>query len=312
MTKPQTFIGIDVSKRRLDVAIRPTDETFSVNNAPKEIDSLVKRLKAIKPALIIVEATGGLEMPVTWAMAEAELPVVVQNPRKVRQFAGAIGKLAKTDTIDALVLARFGEAIKPQPRPLKDKQAQELSALMSRRRQLMGMIVAEKNRLSCAPKRIRKDIKTHIEWLKRRLAGVDRDLDAAIKASPVWRAKDELLQSVPGVGPVTSRVVLSSLPELGSLNRWQIAALVGVAPLNRDSGQYRGRRIVWGGRKDVRNALYMATLTAIKANFRIRHFYTRLREAGKPFKVAMTACMRKLLTILNAIMRTGVAWQPEA
>jgi len=303
------FVGIDVSKDRLDVAVLPSEESWSTANQDEDIQSLVKRIRSLKPELIVLEATARLEMPLVGALAARGLPVAVVNPRQVREFARASGILAKTDRIDAQVLARFGEKMRPEVRPLKDKETQELTALMTRRRQLVAMLVAEKSRLAAAPQAVRKDIKTHIAWLERKLSKMNDHLADKIKNSPVWHEKDALLQSVPGVGPVLSTSLMADLPELGTLNRRQIAALVGVAPFNRDSGAFRGKRCVWGGRGRLRSTLYMATLAATRSNPAIRTFYHRLCEAGKPRKVALTACMRKLLTILNAILKSQTPWQ---
>jgi transposase len=303
------FVGIDVSKDCLDVAVLPSGKSWSTANQDEDIQSLVKQIRSLEPELIVLEATARLEMPLVGALAAGGLPVAVVNPRHVRDFARASGILAKTDRIDAQVLARFGEVMKPEVRPLKDKDTQELTALMTRRRQLMGMLVAEKSRLAAAPKAVCKDIKTHIAWLEKRLRDMDDHLADTIKNSSVWREKDALLQSVPGVGPVLSISLLAGLPELGSLDRRQIAALVGVAPFNRDSGTFRGKRSVWGGRSHLRSVLFMATLSAIRSNPVIRTFYRRLREAGKPPKVALTACMRKLLVILNAMIKSQTPWR---
>jgi len=304
MTPPEIYVGIDVAKEQLQVAVRPGGEAWAVTNDPTGLRDLVKRLAASKPALVVLEATAGMEMPVAAALAGAGLAVVAINPRNAREFARATGRLAKTDVIDAHVLARFGEAVKPPLRPLPDAATQELNALVTRRHQLVEMLTAEKNRLGQAvAKAVRTGIQEHIRWLEKRLADIDRDLADAIGRTPVWREKDELLRSVKGVGPVLSTTLLAGLPELGSLGRKQIAALVGVAPLNRDSGRYRGKRMVWGGRARVRTALYMGTLVATRFNPVIRAFYERLLTAGKPKKVALTACMRKLLTILNAMAR---------
>lgn len=303
------FVGIDIAKKQLDIAVQPSGECFTEPHDAPGIDRLVNRLKAIVPIMIVLEATGGLELSLTGALAGAALPVVVVNPRQVRDFAKATGKLAKTDMLDAHVLARFAQAVRPPIRPLKAAQAQALQALVARRHQLMDMLVAERNRLRQAPTPVRKDIKLHITWLEKRLKDVDGNLNAIIKASPVWQEQDRLLQSVPSVGPVFSVTLLSCLPELGRLNHKQIAALVGVAPLNRDSGQYRGRRAIWGGRANVRAVLYMCALTGIRHNPVIKAFYQRLCAAGKPKKVALTACMRKLLSILNAIMKNQTPWQ---
>ena len=302
------FIGIDVSKARLDVAIRPSGQTESVSNDTAGIEALVKRLSERRPALIVLEATGGVERSVTRALASAELPVVVVNPRQIRDFAKATGQLAKTDGIDALVLARFAEAVRPAIRPLPDEVSFELRALIARRRQITQMIVAERNRLSGASKAVRKRIEAHIRWLESELDRADKDLDQSIRQSPIWQENQDLLKSVPGIGPVISRTLLAELPELGHLNRKQIAALVGIAPLNRDSGTLRGRRTIWGGRASVRAVLYMAALVASRRNAVLCAFYERLRTAGKPPKVALVACMRKLLTILNSMIKHKTRW----
>ena len=303
------FVGIDVSKDRLDIAVRPEGRRWEVSNDEKSIRLLVDSLKDLPSGLIIAEATGGLEIPLVSALAEAELPIVVVNPRQVRDFAKAVGQLAKTDKIDAGVLAHFGEALRPEVRPVKSRQLQELSALVSRRRQLVDMLTMEKNRLASAPKGIRKDITAHIAWLEKRLKDVNGKLSQTVENCPAWREKDEIMRSVPGVGPVFSCSLLANVPELGKLNRRQIASLIGVAPLNRDSGQHSGTRIVWGGRANVRSVLYMATVAAMRSNPVIKSFYQRLVGAGKKFKVAITACMRKLLTIINAMVRSGTMWQ---
>ncbi|NIO42032.1 MAG: IS110 family transposase, partial [Burkholderiales bacterium] len=297
------YVGIDVSKAQLDIAIRPSGERGSVSNDQAGIKTLVKRLEEIQPPLIVLEATGGVERQLTCALASAELPVVVVNPRQVRDFAKATGQLAKTDRIDAEVLARFAEAVRPALRPLPDEVTLELRALIGRRRQLVEMIVAERNRLSGASKGVRNRIDAHIRWLEAELERADKDLDQSIRQSPIWRENEDLLRSVPSIGPVISRTLIAELPELGQLTRKQIAALVGIAPLNRDSGTLRGRRAIWGGRASVRAALYMAALVASRRNSVIRAFYRRLRNAGKAPKVALVACMRKLLTILNAMLK---------
>lgn len=302
------FVGIDVSKERLDVAMRPSGESESVSNDKDGIEALVKRLREVGPSLIVLEATGGLERGVTRGLASAELPVVVVNPRQVRDFAKATAQLAKTDRIDALVLARFGEAVRPALRPLPDEVSQELRALIARRRQITEMMVAERNRLSRASKSVKKRIDAHIRWLEAELDRADKDLDQSIGQSPIWREKEDLLRSVPGIGPVISRSLIAELPELGELNRKQIAALVGVAPLNRDSGTLRGRRRIWGGRATVRAVLYMAALVASRRNGVIGGFYKRLRNAGKAPKVALVACMRKLLTVLNSMIKHRTCW----
>jgi len=302
------FVGIDVSKARLDVAVRPWGQSESVTNDEAGIKSLVKRLGEIQPALIVLEATGGVERQLTRALVNAELPVVVINPRQVRDFAKATGQLAKTDSIDALVLARFAEAVRPALRPLPDEVTLELRGLIARRRQLTEMIVAERNRLGGASKTVRKRIDAHVRWLEAELQRADGDLDQSIRQSPIWQDKEDLLRSIPGIGPVISRTLLAELPELGGLNRKQIASLVGIAPLNRDSGTLRGRRAIWGGRASVRAALYMAALVASRRNSLISVFYKRLRTAGKAPKVALVACMRKLLTIINSMINHKTRW----
>ena len=307
MTRTQVFVGIDVSKAQLDMALRP-EGRFSASNDEAGFAQILERLKAAPPTLVVLEATGGLEIPITGVLAAAGVPVVVVNPRQVRDFAKATGKLAKTDTLDAQVLAHFAEVLRPALRPLPDAQTQALAALLARRRQLVEMLTAEKNRLSSAHTPVRKSLRTHIAWLERELSHTDRDLAHAIRESPVWREKDDLLQSVPGIGPVGTSTLLANLPELGTLTGKQIAALVGVAPLNRDSGPWRGKRTVWGGRAQVRAILYMSALTATRFNPVIRVFYQRLCAAGKAKKVALTACMRKLLIILNAMMKHRTRW----
>jgi len=302
------FVGIDVSKARLDVSIRPTGKRDSVVNDKVGIKALVKRLEEIRPTLIVMEATGSMERQVSAALGGAGLPVVVVNPRQVRDFAKATGQLAKTDSIDALVLARFAEAVRPAVRPLPDEVTLELRALTSRRRQITEMIVAERNRIANASQAVRKRIDAHIRWLEAELERADKDLDQSLRQSPIWRENEDLLRSVPSIGPVVSRTLLAELPELGKINRKQIAALVGIAPLNRDSGTFRGRRGIWGGRATVRAALYMAALVASRRNAVIRAFYKRLRDGGKAPKVALVACMRKLLTILNAMIKHKTRW----
>jgi transposase len=311
MSKRVRAVGIDVSKGLLDVAVLPEGESWSANNDEEGITQVVKRLKSLRPRLVVLEATGGMETALVGVAATARLPVVVVNPRQVRDFAKSVGALAKTDAIDARVLARFAEAVRPEVRPLKDKEASQLSALIARRRQLVEMLTSEKNRLGTAPEAIHPSIEEHIEWLEQRLTDINGKLKKAIKKSPVWRAKEQLLRTAPGVGPVLSATLVAGLPELGTLNRKRIAALVGVAPFNRDSGTYRGKRCIWGGRGSIRAVLYMGTLAATRFNPVIRAFYLRLCAAGKEQKVALTACMRKLLTILNAMAKTGTPWQPR-
>jgi len=311
MAQEPIFVGIDVSKAVLDVKVVPEGSSLQVANDEVGIQELVVRLSALQPELIVLEATGGLEVPVASALSVPGLPVVIVNPRQVRDFAKAIGRLAKTDGIDADTLAQFGRTVRPAMRPLKDTETQALGALVARRRQLIGMLTAEQNRLgSAADQRVQTDLKAHLQWLKKRLRAIEADLDQAIRISPAWRVKENLLRSVKGVGPVVSRTLLAELPELGVLNRKQIAALAGLAPFNRDSGTLRGKRCIWGGRAKVRSALYMAALSATQHNAVIRAFYLRLLNAGKTKKAALTACMRKLLTILNAMVKTNTPWQP--
>jgi transposase len=306
------FVGIDVAKAEFVIAIRPSGERWTATNDEEGIQRLVTRLGEAAPVLVVLEATGGYERPVAGALATARLPVVVANPRQVRDFARATGQLAKTDRLDADTLALFAERVRPEPRALPDDSAQALDALLTRRRQILGMVAAERNRLEHAGPAVRRGIVQHIRWLERRLHDVDDDLDRTIQASPVWRAKENLLRSVPGIGPVVSRTLIGDLPELGTLPRKQIAALAGLAPLARDSGTFRGKRLVWGGRASVRAALYMAALVGTRRNPVIRAFYQRLLLAGKPKKVALTACMRKLLTILNAMLRAHTVWRHTA
>jgi transposase len=305
------FVGIDVAKAQLDIAVRPSGERWAVPNDTDGVVTLVERLQPLHPTLIVLEATGGLQRVATAALATAGLPVVVVNPRQARAFARATGQLAKTDALDARALAHFADVIRPTPRPLPDAQTQELRALLGRRQQLIGMRTAEQNRLAGASGRLTQDIEAHIAWLNARIATLDADLETMLRASPLWRANDDLLQSVPGIGPVCARTLLLELPELGTLTRQQIAALVGVAPLNCDSGTLRGRRTIWGGRAHVRTVLYMGTLVATRFNPQIKAFYQRLLAAGKIKKVALTACMRKLLTILNAMLKHRTSWQAQ-
>lgn len=305
------FVGIDISKERLDAAEHASGEHWSVTNDEKGIASLVKRLKAMPATLTVLEATGKLEKAVVSALAKEKLPLAIINPRQIRDFAKSIGRLAKTDAIDAAVLARFAAVIRPEERPLRDQGAEALAELVARRRQLLNMIVAEKNRLQRASKSVSGRIKKHIQWMEKEVAVIDEDMETAIRDTPQWKQKDELIQSAPGVGPVLSTTLLATLPELGTLDRCQIASLVGVAPMNRDSGHFRGKRCVWGGRAQVRNVLYMATLAAIRFNPVIRVFHKRLIDAGKKNKVAITACMRKLLVILNAMVKNNSPWRIE-
>jgi transposase len=303
-------VGIDVSKSMLDIAIDETGESWSCSNDASGSAALVTKLRQLPATSIVLEATGGFETLVTATLSAADLPVIVVNPRQVRDFAKATGQLAKTDRIDARVLAHFAAAINPPLRPTKSAAAQHLEALLARRRQIVEMLVAEKNRLANNRDRaVVKDLKTHIAWLERRLKSSDDELQRVLRAAPVWRERDDLLRSTPGVGPVLSLTLLAQLPELGQLNRRQIAKLVGVAPFNWDSGKWRGSRHIWGGRAAVRSPLFMATLCAIRINPTIRFFYQRLITAGKAPKVAITACMRKLLTILNLMIKTQTPWR---
>jgi transposase len=305
---PEVFVGIDVAKARLDVGIHPSAETWSVDHDEAGLATVVERLTAARPTLVILEATGGLEVAVVAALVAAEVPVQVVNPRQARDFAKATGHLAKTDRLDALVLARFGAAIRPEPRPLPDAALQEVRALVARRRQLPAMVIAEKNRRASAPRRLHGQIDDHLAWLRRAVADLDRDLAKTIRGTSAWQAAVSRWRSVPGIGPVVSATLLADLPELGTLTRQQIAALVGVAPLNHDSGARRGTRSCWGGRAHVRTTLYMSTLVATRCNPAIAAHYQHLLAAGKPKKLALTACMRKLLTILTAITRDGTSW----
>lgn len=306
------FVGIDVAKAELVVSVRPSAERFTVTNDERGVRTMVERLRPIAPHLVVLEATGGYELLAVAALAAATLPVVVVNPRQVRDFAKATGQLAKTDHIDADMLARFADVVRPEVRPIADADAHELDALLTRRRQLLEMLQAERNRVGqvfgTGKPLVRRSLKTHIAFLERALRATDTELGEMVKQSPVWRERDDLLRSVPGVGPVLSRTLLADLPELGRLSRRAIAKLVGVAPLSRDSGTMRGRRFVQGGRATVRGVLYMAALVASKRNPIIRAFYQRLLAAGKPKKLALVACMRKLLTMLNTMVRTHTSW----
>jgi transposase len=305
----QVWVGIDVSKARLDIALGAAGELFSAANDPSGIDAVRERLAKVAPARVVLEASGGLETALVAELGDAGLPVVVVNPRQVRDFARATGQLAKTDALDARVLAHFAEVIHPEPRALPTEQERELKALVARRRELVEMLTAERNRFASAPLVLRKRIMRHLAWLERELKQADHDLNQTLRNSPLWREHEELLKGVPGVGPVLCATLLADLPELGRLSRRAVAKLVGVAPLNRDSGTLRGRRTVWGGRAQVRAALYMATLSAVRCNPNLKRFYLRLREAGKPPKLALTAAMRKLLLTLNAMVKTHTPWR---
>ncbi len=308
LSDSRIYVGIDVAEATLEVACRPSAEGWQATNDAEGIASLVDRLLQLGPDLVVLEATGGVEVQLAAELATAGLPAAVINPRQVRDFARATGRLAKTDRIDARVLAQFAEMVHPTPRPLPDATTRELAALLARRRQLVEMLTAERNRFRRALQGVRPRITSHIEWLDSELADLDRDLQEQVRSSPLWLEKEHLLRTVPGIGPVVACTLVASLPELGALDRKQIAALVGVAPLNRDSGTLRGRRTVWGGRGQVRAVLYMAALTGIRCNPAIRSFYTRLVAAGKPKKVALVACMRKLLTVLNAMIHNETPW----
>lgn len=309
MTTPnEIFVGIDVAKARLDLAVHAPPQTWHVANSETGISELLQQLHALQPTLIVLEATGGFELPVVAALAAARLPLVVTNPRQVRNFARATGKWAKTDKLDAHVLAHFGATLRPTPRPLPSEQDEQLTALLTRRRQIVDLLTVEQNRLHTVRATMRPDIEEHLAWLRSKLAKLDADLDDFIQATPLWKAKDDLLQSVPGIGRITASTLVAMLPELGTLNRQEIAALVGLAPLNKDSGKKRGKRRIFGGRAPVRSVLYMATLSATKHNPTIKKFYEHLLAQGKEKKVALTACMRKLLVILNAMLRSNQAW----
>lgn len=305
------FVGIDISKDSLDLCIEPDNEVVHLAYDDKGIAQVVKRLTQVAPTLIVMEATGGLEVRLASELAAKGLQVAVINPRQARDFAKATGQLAKTDLVDAAVLASFARAIRPAVRPLKDADTRELDDLVTRRRQLIDMRVQETLRLGTASKVQRKSVAAHIAWLDKRIVKFDDDLSKRLRASDAWRTKDDLLRGIPGVGAVTTLTLLAKCPELGALNRRQIAALVGVAPRANDSGKHRGKRFVWGGRADVRAVLYMATVSAIRCNNDIKAFAERLKQAGKPAKVVIVACMRKLLTIMNAMVKNNAQWAPK-
>jgi transposase len=310
MMEAPRFVGIDVSKVRLDVCVRPESETAQFVRDGEGIKALVERMQQIAPRIVVLEATGGFEAPVVAALADGGIAVAVVNPRQIRDFAKASGRLAKTDAIDAEAIAHFAEAIKPEPRPLLDEQAREFKALVARRRELVDMIVREKNRQHQAvEKRVIKDLKAHIRFLESRLETIDGDIDGAVRSSPLWRAKEDLLRTVPGVGPRTARTLLAEMPELGSLSRRKIASLAGLAPMNRDSGMWRGKRMIQGGRRSVRSALYMAALIASKHNPLFKTYYQRLLSGGKAKKLALLAIARKLLVALNAMIRDSKPWK---
>lgn len=311
-TVMERFVGIDVSKSTLDVCIEPAVQTLHVRYDEAGIRQVAGCLKDASPALIVIEATGGLEVRITTELASKGLPVAVINPRQARDFAKATGRLAKTDQVDAAVLAAFAKAVRPQVHPLKDADSRALNDLVSRRRQLVGMRVQEALRLDTAvSKPLQKSLRKHIVWLDKQIADTDKDLNQRLRESDVWRAKDDLLRGIPGVGAVTSLTLLAKCPELGMLNRREIAALMGVAPLANDSGKHRGKRAIWGGRADVRMVLYMAAVSAMRCNDVIKAFAQRLKNAGKPPKVVIVACMRKLLTIMNAMIKNNTPWNPK-
>ncbi len=309
-TPSETFVGIDVSKAKLDVAVGE-DPVFTVANTPEGHAELAARLAPSRPRRVVLEATGGLEAAVVAVLCRAGLPVLVVNPRQVRDFARAMGYLAKTDAIDARVLAHFAAVTRAEPKPLPDETARALDALLDRRRQLIGMRTMEQNRLATAAGGVRRDVESHLRWLEKRIARVERELDERIRSSPAWREKDDLLRGIPGVGPVLSRTLLAGVPELGTLSNRQAAALVGLAPMADDSGTHRGARRVTGGRKAVRAVLYMAAQSARRYNPPLREFADRLAAAGKEPKVVLIAVARKLLVIANAVLRTGTPWDPN-
>jgi transposase len=306
-------VGIDVSKSELVIAVPSSGDRWTSPTTPDGLAALVTRLRALGPNIVVLEATGGYDVPVAVACATAGLPVAVVNPRQIRAFAQALGRTAKTDPIDAEVIALFGERVRPEPRALPDAETQALAELVARRRQLLDMLIAERHRLAQATTPvIRRDVQKHVTWLEKRVTDVDGQMQTRIQNSPAWRATDDLLRSVPSIGPAVSRSLIAELPELGQLDRRQIAALVGVAPFNCDSGRFRGKRMIWGGRASVRQALYMAALVATRYNAPLRTFYQRLLTVGKPKKLALVAVMRKLLTILNAMVKHKKSWQPTA
>lgn len=311
METAPVYIGIDVAKATLDICTAD-GETWQTPNDDRAMEALCERIAALDPTLIVLESSGGYELRVAAALATAGLPVAIVGGRQIRRYAQALSILAKTDRIDARVLVRFAATVQPPVRALPDGATRALEALITRRRQLVGMMTAEQNRLETAVPAMRKEIKAHLGWLRRQVAKIDQAIDDDVRQSPIFRAKDDLLRSVPGVGDATSRTLIALLPELGTLDRKRIASLVGVAPFNRDSGTLRGRRSVWGGRARVRSVLYMAALVGTRHNPILKDFYRRLRDAGKPAKVALVACMRKLLTILNAIVRDSRAWDAAA
>lgn len=306
----QVFVGIDVAKDRLDVHVRPSGDAFAVARDSEGVAALVERLAGLKPWLIVLEATGGFETVVAGALAAMDLPLAVMNPRQIRDFARSVGRLAKTDTLDAEIIALFAERVRPEPRPIPSEQARTLAELIARRRQVVDMMTMERNRRhALTRKRLIKSVDRLLAVLQKELSSLEQDLDETIRGTPAWREKEELLTSVPGVGNTVARTLLADLPELGQLGRRQIASLVGVSPFNRDSGQFRGKRTIWGGRAKVRAMLYMGALVASRHNPVLSAFCQRLIAQGKQRKLALTAVMRKLLVILNAIIRDETPWQ---
>lgn len=305
------FIGIDVSKQQFDVFVRPSGEYTQFSNDAPGLKALLQSLAGLDVERVVLEATGGYEATLAAMLHDAGLPVVVINPRQVRDFARSTGQLAKTDRIDAAILALFAERIRPEPRELPDETALELQALVTRRRQLVDMLTAERNRLRLARSAVQRELRQHIRWLEQRLDHIDRDLGKAIQESPLWRAREDLLRSIPGIGPVVSRTLLAELPELGRLTNREITKLVGLAPLAYDSGSFHGRRMIWGGRASVRSALYMAALVGARRNPVLRAFYQSLVARGKPRKLALIACARKLLIISNSMLQSHQPWNPN-
>jgi len=308
MTTQVEFVGIDVAKKKFDVVTLHGGEHRTVRNDGEGIHDIREQMLALRPQLIVMEATGGYERELAIALVLAGLPVAVVNPRQVRDFAKAMGKLAKTDKVDAGVMALFGERVRPEPRGVPEKEVRELDALITRRSQLVEMVTAEKNRMGVAPRAMKPSIQEHVRWMERQVKEIESELDQVIEASPVWRAREELLTSMPGVGDILAHTLIAKLPELGYVSAKRSAALVGIAPFARDSGPQKGKRSIWGGRAGVRSALYMATLSAIRWNPVIRAHYQQLIARGKLFKVAMVACMRRLLTILDAMVRKNERW----
>jgi transposase len=308
---PEIFVGIDISKDTLDIGFQPSGQTVQIPHDEPGITEATRRLREAAPRLVVLEATGGLETRLAASLTAAGVPVAVVNPRQVRDYAKATGQLAKTDRIDAWMLADFARAIRPAVRPMKEMFTRELDDLVTRRRQLVEMRVQESLRLGRASKLQQKSLKSHIAWLDKRIEDLDTDLRRRLRASPAWCARDDLLRSIPGVGATTSATLLAKLPELGTLDRKGIAALAGLAPLANDSGKQRGKRVIWGGRAAVRCALYMSTVAAIRCNPVLRAFADRLKAGGKPPKVVIVACMRKLLSIMNAMVKSNSPWNPE-